>query len=296
MRVVSRGDTHKRTDGADTASGLDTGAAGIDPRGWKRKGLHRGGGGSLELLFQTRPLQGSRDGDLRRADGGRGARWGTPTPPPTAVIPLLQMDGTMGAITTCEMFSGLPLDPAATMILKRLERRRLFRAAFPASSRALFSTPAEARGAGRRGTGSGRWGGTSRQGPRGQGPRPARPSVWHTSGHRSVGGRPRGIPRKGESDVMRQRLYHRADRRCAGIEPPPPGLLLSRGEGGGGGGFGPKTWCTKNGLTRFSLLQISFFPTMVTLVWGGGEGVLGEGSPSPWFLIILKKPCPPPPV
>ena len=28
---------------------------------------------------------------------------------------------------------------------------------------------------------------------------------------------------------------------------------------------------------------------MVTLVWGGGEGVLGEGSP-PWFLIILKKP------
>ena len=31
------------------------------------------------------------------------------------------------------------------------------------------------------------------------------------------------------------------------------GLLLSRG-GEGGGGFGPKTWCTKNGLTRFSLL------------------------------------------
>ena len=29
---------------------------------------------------------------------------------------------------------------------------------------------------------------------------------------------------------------------------------------------------------------------MVTLVWGGGEGVLGEGSPPPWFLIILKKP------
>ena len=32
------------------------------------------------------------------------------------------------------------------------------------------------------------------------------------------------------------------------------GLLLSRGGGRGGGGFGPKTWCTKNGLTRFSLL------------------------------------------
>ena len=29
---------------------------------------------------------------------------------------------------------------------------------------------------------------------------------------------------------------------------------------------------------------------MVTLVWGGGEGVLGEESPPPWFLIILKKP------
>ena len=29
---------------------------------------------------------------------------------------------------------------------------------------------------------------------------------------------------------------------------------------------------------------------MVTLVWGGGEGVLGEGSPPLWFLIILKKP------
>jgi len=39
------------------------------------------------------------------------------------------------------MFRGLPFDPAATMILKRLDRRRLFRAALPASSRALFSTP-----------------------------------------------------------------------------------------------------------------------------------------------------------
>ena len=24
---------------------------------------------------------------------------------------------------------------------------------------------------------------------------------------------------------------------------------------------------------------------------GGGQGVLGEGSPPPWVLIILKKPC-----
>ena len=32
---------------------------------------------------------------------------------------------------------------------------------------------------------------------------------------------------------------------------------------------------------------------MVTLVWGGGEGVLGEPPPPPrpWVLIVLKKPC-----
>ena len=29
---------------------------------------------------------------------------------------------------------------------------------------------------------------------------------------------------------------------------------FEQGGGRGGGGFGPKTWCTKNGLTRFSLL------------------------------------------
>ena len=74
----------------------------------------------------------------------------------------------------------------------------------------------------------------------------------------------------------------------------PPRASFEQGGGGGGGGFGPKTWCTKNGLTRFSRLYISFFPTMVTLVWGGGEGVLGEGSRPLWFLMILKKPCPPP--
>ena len=36
------------------------------------------------------------------------------------------------------------------------------------------------------------------------------------------------------------------------------------------GGLGPKSVCTKNGPTRFSELQISFFPTMAALVWGGG--------------------------
>ena len=33
---------------------------------------------------------------------------------------------------------------------------------------------------------------------------------------------------------------------------------------GGGGDLGPKSLCTKNGLTRFSQRQISFCPTMVT--------------------------------
>ena len=37
--------------------------------------------------------------------------------------------------------------------------------------------------------------------------------------------------------------------------------------------MGPKSWCTKNGPTRCSLLSISCFPTMITLVWGeGGPG------------------------
>ena len=45
--------------------------------------------------------------------------------------------------------------------------------------------------------------------------------------------------------------------------------------------MGPKILCTKKGPTRFSLLQISFSPTVVTLVLGGGEGVLGGGGPLP---------------
>ena len=43
-------------------------------------------------------------------------------------------------------------------------------------------------------------------------------------------------------------------------------------------GLGPKSLCTKNGPIRCSLLKMSFFPTMVTLVWErGGEGVGGGG-------------------
>ena len=48
--------------------------------------------------------------------------------------------------------------------------------------------------------------------------------------------------------------------------------------GGGGGGMEPKSLCTKNGPTRFSQLQISFFRTVVTLVWRGG--VQGGVTPS----------------
>ena len=35
-------------------------------------------------------------------------------------------------------------------------------------------------------------------------------------------------------------------------------------------------------MTRFPGCKFRSFPTMVTLVWGGGEGVLGEGSPPPF--------------
>ena len=41
------------------------------------------------------------------------------------------------------------------------------------------------------------------------------------------------------------------------------------------------------GATRFCLLSISFFPAMVTLVWGGGVLL--------WSSAVLIPPCPPPP-
>ena len=50
--------------------------------------------------------------------------------------------------------------------------------------------------------------------------------------------------------------------------------------------------CTKNGVTRFSLLYNSFFCHDGHFgLGGGGLGVLGE-PPPPWFLIILKTPWP----
>ena len=46
-----------------------------------------GGGGALEPLFQTRPLQGSRDGDPRRANcgGWGGGGWGVLRHPNTCM-------------------------------------------------------------------------------------------------------------------------------------------------------------------------------------------------------------------
>ena len=52
--------------------------------------------------------------------------------------------------------------------------------------------------------------------------------------------------------------------------------------------MGPKSLRTKNRPTRFSLMQISVFPTMVTLVLGGGgKGVQGGGGRT--LLLAEKK-------
>ena len=50
------------------------------------------------------------------------------------------------------------------------------------------------------------------------------------------------------------------------------GLLNCRAVLERGGGLGPKSVCTTNGPTRFSLFAISFFRTMVTLDLGGVGG------------------------
>ena len=41
--------------------------------------------------------------------------------------------------------------------------------------------------------------------------------------------------------------------------------------------LGPKNLCTTNGLSRLFQQQISFFPAMVALVWGGGFGTRPGG-------------------
>ena len=47
---------------------------------------------------------------------------------------------------------------------------------------------------------------------------------------------------------------------------------------GGGGGLGPKNLCAKNGPTRFSQQEISFFPTMVTFLQGTAIPILPLGG------------------
>ena len=66
--------------------------------------------------------------------------------------------------------------------------------------------------------------------------------------------------------------------------------VLEEGRGGGGG-LGPKSLRTKNGPIRFSLMQISVFPTMVPLVGVGGSR---EGYPPllRWCTAIVILPFP----
>ena len=66
-------------------------------------------------------------------------------------------------------------------------------------------------------------------------------------------------------------------------------------EGGGGEGLGRKSLCTKKGPTRFSLLQISSFLTMVTWVGGaGGGGVCTRTGHSPGAQDPVSLRLPPP--
>ena len=63
-----------------------------------------------------------------------------------------------------------------------------------------------------------------------------------------VGRCTRIIPHKFEMQMIPQRKTHAHGGGGGGR------ASFEQGGGRGGGGFGPKTWCTKNGLTRFSLL------------------------------------------
>ena len=61
-----------------------------------------------------------------------------------------------------------------------------------------------------------------------------------------------------------------------------------------GGGLGPKSLCTKNGPTRFSLLQIVM--PIVTLLWRGGApwrntpqgGPAWRSTPQVSAVVVLK--------
>ena len=76
---------------------------------------------------------------------------------------------------------------------------------------------------------------------------------------------------------------------CRARGPRPCAAYMSTYRGGaGGGGMGPKSLCTKNGPTRFSLLQISLFPS-------GLEGGGGPGGVTPLLLRCMAIQLLPPP-
>ena len=110
---------------------------------------------------------------------------------------------------------------------------------------------------------------------------PPPPEGWGrdpSPGPRPVGGVPVRVPQRGT-----ERPHDAEDRAGAG-------LLLSRGGGEEGRGFWTQNlvyqkWPDQNfPIVNFVFSHDGHFGL------GGGEGVLGEGSPPPWFLIILKKP------
>ena len=74
---------------------------------------------------------------------------------------------------------------------------------------------------------------------------------------------------------------YRTDLRPRGLVRGGGGGLEER-TGGGGVGLGPKSLCTKIGPARFSQRQTSFFPTMVTLVGGGGACAYRYGMQGCW--------------
>ena len=78
--------------------------------------------------------------------------------------------------------------------------------------------------------------------------------------------------------------------------PPAPGLLLSRG-GEGGRGFWTQNLVYQKWPDQIFPIVNFVFPHYGHFGLGRGGGGFGGGVPQnpPWFLIILKKPCPAPP-
>ena len=67
---------------------------------------------------------------------------------------------------------------------------------------------------------------------------------------------------------------------------------FEQGGGEGGRGFWTQNLVYQKWPDQIFLIVHFVFSHDGHFGLGSGEGVLGEGSPPPWFLIILKKPCP----